>query len=689
MAENLWSDAHAAGLNDELDRLVYRSNLLGEDRSVCNWKGGNTSSKLRWPLHTGKEADVLWIKGSGSDLKTITRSGFTGLRLEEVLALFERDAMSDEEMVDYLVRSMLHPSMPRPSIETLMHAFIPFPHVDHTHPDSIVTLCNLAEGKEMVKEIFGDEVVWIDYVRPGFSLAKQVGLAVRERPGLRGVFLGSHGLVTWGNTHKESYENTLALINEAQAHIDSALSRKPVLGGARYYSLPTDKAEAILAEVLPALRGAVSRYQRAVLHVDRSEPILELVNSRAGKELALTGSACPDHLVHTKHYPLWVDFEPGKEDAQKLKERLVEGVQRYEQEYREYVEECSRPGDPKLDPFPRVILIPGIGMVSTGKDKAAAEASAGLYHRAAAVIRGAYALGTYASLSRQDAYDVEYWPLELYKLTLAPPERELSRRIALITGAASGIGRATAFRLAKEGAHVVIADINRDGAVKVAGEINKIHGEGRALALWVDVTDERAVIEAMRRTVLEYGGLDILVSNAGLASAAPFDETTLESWQRVHEVLVKGYFLVTREAYKIMKAQGIGGSIIMVTSKNAMVASKGAVAYNTAKAAELHMARSLAEEAGAYGIRVNCVAPDAVLEGSSIWDGRWREERARGYGIKPEELEEFYRSRTALRVNVFPDDVAEAILFLASDRSGKTTGCTITVDGGVAAAYVR
>lgn len=689
MVENLWSDVHAAGLNDELDRLVYRSNLLGEDRAVCNWKGGNTSSKLRWPLHTGQEVDVLWIKGSGSDLKTITRSGFTGLRLEEVLALFERDAMTDEEMVDYLVRSMLHPSMPRPSIETLMHAFIPFPHVDHTHPDAIVTLCNLDEGKKIVREIFGDDVVWIDYIRPGFTLAKQVGQAVRENPKLRGVFLGSHGLVTWGNTHKESYEQTIALINEAQAYIDQALAKKPVLGGARYESLSDAEAEAVLAQVLPALRGAVSKYQRAVLHIDRTERIMELVNSHAGKELALTGSACPDHLVHTKHYPLWIDFEPGKDDAARLKELLVQGVQRYEKEYKEYVAECSRPGDPTLDPFPRVILIPGIGMVSTGKDKAAAEASAGLYHRAAAVVRGAYALGTYASLSRQDAYDVEYWPLELYKLTLAPPERELSRRVALITGAASGIGKATALMMAKEGAHVIIADINHEGAVKVADEINKAHGEGRAIALHVDVTDEAAVVEAFRRTVLEYGGLDILVSNAGLASAAPFDETTVENWDRVHGVLVKGYFLVAREAYKIMKEQGIGGSIVMVTSKNSMVASKGAVAYNSAKAAELHMARSLAEEAGAHGIRVNCVAPDAVLEGSSIWDGSWREERARGYGIKPEELEQFYRSRTTLKVNVYPDDVAEAILFFASDRSGKTTGCTITVDGGVAAAYMR
>lgn len=689
MAENLWNEAHAAALGDDLDLLVYRSNLLGRDRSVCNWKGGNTSSKVRTRIHTGEEIDVLWIKGSGSDLATIDRKRFTGLRLAEVLRLFEREAMSDEEMVDYLVRTMLHPSMPRPSIETLMHAFIPYPHVDHTHPDAIVTLCNLAEGKEIVREIFGDEVEWVDYIRPGFSLAKRVGRAVRENPRLKGVFLAHHGLVTWGETHREAYENSLSLINRAQAHIDSALSKKPVLGGVRHRSLAPTAADELLAQVLPVLRGAVSKYERMILHVDRSEPILELVNSKAGKELALTGSACPDHLVHTKHYPLWIDFDPAKDGAERLTALLAEGVERYEREYKEYAAECSRPGDPVLDPFPRVILIPGVGMVTTGKDKAAAEATAGLYHRAAAVVRGAYALGRYTSLSRQDAYDVEYWPLELYKLTLSPPEKELSRRVALITGAASGIGRATALRFAKEGAHVVIADINAEGAQAVADEINKAYGPGRALAIPMDVTDERQVVEAFDRTVLEYGGLDILVSNAGLASASPFEATTLADWERVHNVLVKGYFLVAREAYRRMKLQGIGGSIVMVTSKNAMVASKGAVAYNSAKAAEMHMARSLAEEAGPHGIRVNCVAPDAVLEGSGIWNSPWRQERARDYGIAPERLEEFYRSRTALRVNVHPDDVAEAILFLASDRSLKTTGCTLTVDGGVAAAYTR
>lgn len=689
MAENLWSEEQASGLKDDLDLLVYRSNLIGTDRAVCNWKGGNTSSKVKEKIHTGEEIDVLWVKGSGSDLKTITREGFTGLRLDEVLPLFERDSMSDEDMVDYLVRTMLHPSMPRPSIETLLHAFIPFPHVDHTHPDAIVTLCNLKEGKEIAQSLFGDDIVWIDYMRPGFTLAKEVGKAVRENPNLRGVFLGSHGLVTWGDTHEASYGETIRLINEVQAYIDEGVAKKPILGGARFESLSDEKANELLEQVLPVLRGAVSRDNRAVLHVDRSEPIMELVNSKDGKDLALTGSACPDHLVHTKHYPLWLDFNPETDDAERLSELIVEGAERYAKEYVEYAETYGQPGDPKLDPFPRVILIPGIGMVSTGKDKAAAEASGSLFHRATQVVKGAYGIGTYTSLSLEDAYGVEYWPLELYKLTLAPPERDLSRRVAVITGAASGIGKATALRFAEEGAHVVIADINEEGAQQTAREIEEKHGEGRSLALSVDVTDEDAVIQVVKDTVRTFGGIDILVSNAGLAMAKPFDETTTHDWDRIHDVLVKGYFLMAREAYRVMKAQGIGGSIVLVTSKNAVAASKGAVAYNAAKAAELHMARSLAEEAGEHGIRVNCVAPDAVLEGSSIWDGSWREERAQGYGIAPEELDEFYRRRTTLKVNVYPQDVAEAILFFASDRSVKTTGCTISVDGGVAGAYMR
>ena len=689
MVANLWSEDRASEAKDDLDLLVYRSNLLGEDRRVCNWKGGNTSSKVKTKHVTGAEIDVMWIKGSGTDLATIKRSGFTGLKLAEVLPLFERDAMSDEEMVDYLLQTMLHPSMPRPSIETLLHAFIPYPHVDHTHPDSIVTICNLREGKAVAREIWGDSVAWIDYIRPGFTLAKLVGKAVREHPGLRGVLLGSHGLVTWGDSHRESYKNTIDLINEAQRWIDEQVAKKPVLGGLRWAALPDEKAREFLVQALPVLRGAVSRENRAVLHVDRSERILELVNSRDGKALALRGSACPDHLVHTKPLPLWVDFDPERDDAARLGELLAEGAERFKEEYLRYVAACGKPGDPKMDPYPRVILIPGIGMVATGKDKSTAMNTAGLYHRAAEVIRGAYAAGDFASMNPQDAYDVEYWPLELYKLTLAPPEKELARRVAYITGAASGIGRATAKKMAALGAHVVIADINGEGAAKVAAEIEKECGEGRALAVRVDVTDEAAVRRSFQEAILQFGGIDILVANAGLASATPFDETSVEDWDRNQNVLAKGYFLTAREGYRIMKRQGTGGSIIFVTSKNAMVASKGAAAYNAAKAAELHLARSLAEEAGPLGIRVNCVAPDAVLEGSSIWNSRWREERARAYGIAPDQLDEYYRKRTTLGVNVYPDDVAEAIVFFASDRSLKTTGCTITVDGGVAAAYMR
>ncbi|HEY8496399.1 MAG TPA: bifunctional aldolase/short-chain dehydrogenase [Limnochordales bacterium] len=686
---DLWDDAQAGACGDELDLLVYRSRLLGTDRRVCNWKGGNTSTKCTLIDHAGRPQRVLWVKGSGSDLADITRRDFVGLRLAEVEPLIERDAMSDAEMVDYLSRCVLHPSMPRQSIETLLHAFIPYDYVDHTHPDSVIAFCTTDDGERLVKECFGERAVWIPYIRPGFTLARQVGLAVRENPQLEAVFLAKHGLVTWGRTAAECYRNTIRIINEAAAFIEARVQGRPAFGGVKVAVLPAQERRRLAAQLLPLVRGLVSRRQRMILHYDDSERVLEFVNGKDSRALALTGAACPDHLVHTKYLPLWVDFDPVSEGLPHLEERLRAGIDRYAAEYTAYVQAHRREGEGVDDPYPRVILIPGIGMIATGKDKATARQTAGLFHRAIEVMDGASVLGRYVSMTPQEACDVEYWPLERYKLTLAPPEKELSRRVALITGAASGIGRAAAERLAEAGAHVVIADINVQAAEAVAAGINKSVGSERALALAMDVTDEAAVVAGLEQVVLTYGGLDILVSNAGTAMARTIEETSLADWERLFRLLATGYFLVSREAVRCMKRQGIGGSIVFVTSKNAMVASKHAAAYNAAKAAELHLARSLAEELGPDGIRVNCVAPDAVLAGSSIWSGRWREERAAAYGIAPEQLEEYYRQRTALRVNVYPQDVAEAILFFASDRSAKTTGCTLTVDGGVQAAYMR
>jgi rhamnulose-1-phosphate aldolase/alcohol dehydrogenase len=422
---------------------------------------------------------------------------------------------------------------------------------------------------------------------------------------------------------------------------------------------------------------------------DDGEDVLQFVNARDAAHLSQIGAACPDHLVHTKVVPLWIDWTPDENGAAELEEKLREGIAAYKERYRAYFERNRNEGDVMFEPAPRVILVPGLGMFNTGKNWSMSRVSGALYRRAIAVMRGATALGRFVSLSENEAYNVEYWPLELYKLSLAPPEAEFSRQVAFITGGAGGIGSETARRLAAEGAHVVLADLHAEGAERVAAEINAEYGEHRAVAVKMDVTKEEEVRAAFEFACLEYGGVDILVNNAGLATSSPFDETTLEEWNLNLGVLGTGYFLVAREAFKLMKKQGTGGSMVFVGSKNSIYAGKNAAAYSAAKALEAHLARCIATEGGAYGIRVNTVLPDAVLQGSAIWNSRWRSERAAAYGIEPDQLEEYYRQRTTLLVNVFPKDIAEAVAFFASPRAAKTTGCMLTVDGGVPAAFTR
>ncbi len=688
MAENLWNEEQAHHLSG-LAELVYRSHLLGRDRSVANWGGGNTSMKALETDFRGRSVDVLWVKGSGSDLATIAANGFAGLRMEDMLPLLERRAMSDEEMVAYLAHCLLDPNMPRQSIETLMHAFLPFTHVDHTHPDNIIALATSVHGEDIARDIFGDELIWVPYIRPGFQLARDIALGVRENPKARLVGMARHGLVTWGNTSKECYEHTLEMINRAGAYIADRARGRAAFGGVRVPPVGPAQRQELLVEALPAARGAVSQRERMVIETDQSPETLEFVGGEESKQLALTGAACPDHLVHTKYVPLWLDYNPLHGDARELIQVLQRGVEEYAQAYRHYFDENQSQGFPMDDPAPRVILIPGVGMVTTGKEAGRADISAQLYHRAIQVMRGASAIDQYVSLTPAEAYGVEYWPLERYKLTLQPPERELARRVAFITGGASGIGRAIAERFAQEGAHVVVADIDMEKAEQVAQELTEKHGFRRGMAVECDVTREEGVVRAFRETVLAHGGVDIVVSNAGLASAHPVEETSLAEWQKLFDVLARGYFLVGREAFRVWRQQGLGGSLIFIASKNALVPGKRASAYSAAKAAELHLARVLAEEGGADGIRVNSICPDAVIQGSGIWNSAWKEMRAKEYGIRPDEVEEFYRQRTTLKVNVYPWDVAEAALYVASDRSAKTTGAVLTVDGGIPAAYVR
>jgi len=687
-----------------LAQLVARSRELGADRSICNWGGGNTSAKSDEIDFRGRPARVLWVKGSGSDLATVTEASFTGLFLDDVLPLLERERMSDTEMVDYLAHCFSEPGRPRPSIETLLHGFLPFAHIDHTHADATNYFACAANGEAQARDCFGDELIWIPYRRPGFGLAREVALAVRAKPDAKLVILAKHGLITWGDTDEDCYSSTLATIARARDYVEARIAQaeRAIFGGPGVTTLSTEERHSVAAQVAPVLRGLVSAEKRQVLRLEDGEDVLAFAGSQDAPRLTEIGAACPDHLVHTKPWPLLVDWTPGQ-DSEALVASLREGVTAYVAKYRRYLEANGRQNldpdaaapvyrasDAVSDPHPRVILIPGVGMFTTGKDAAMADVSAQLYHRAIAVMRGAEACGGFISLSDAESYAVEYWPLEQYKLKMAPPEREFARHVVLVTGAAGGIGSATCRRVAQDGGHIVATDIDLAGAEQLAAYLNQHFGAGRATAVKMDVTNEASVQAAFEQAALAFGGVDVIVSNAGLASSAPVTETSLAQWNKNWNVLATGYFLVAREGFRLLQAQGRGGNLVFVASKNALVAGKNAAAYSTAKAAEVHLARCLAEEGGQFGIRVNTVNPDAVLAGSRIWDSTWRQERAATYGVAPDQLEEVYRKRTTLGVNILPEDIAEAVAFFASPtRSTKSTGNILNVDGGVAAAYPR
>jgi rhamnulose-1-phosphate aldolase/alcohol dehydrogenase len=601
--------------------------------------------------------------------------------------------MDDAAMVDFLRRCALDPDQPRPSIETLLHAFIAAPQVDHTHPDAIIALTSSPNGRELAEETFGEEAVWLDYQRPGFDMSQRIAELLDASPSARAVLLEKHGLVTWGESGEESYRRTIEFVSRAASTIEKAGAGRFGLGGPKVAECGEQDAQFLLLASLPALRGALlADAESVVLEVDRSPEAVAFASSARGPQVSQVGAPCPDHLINTKHKPLAVEFDPSSDGAAELTDAFRDGVAAYADWYSKYYErnvsDESRPFP--MDPAgPRVVLIPGVGIVTGGNDAARARTARDLYHRAVAVEDAANAIGGFRSLTEAEAFAIEYWPLERYKLAQAPPPRELAGRIAVITGGASGIGRATARLLAHLGAHVVVADLNGEGADAVAKEIVSACGLRRAVAAHVDVTDEDAVAEMIGRTVLEYGGLDILVASAGLATSAPITETTVEEWELNYAVLARGYFLCAREAFRVLVEQRRGGSVVFVGSKNALVAGANAAAYSSAKAASLHLARCLAEEGGPHGIRVNTVNPDAVIAGSGIWSSDWKAERATTYGVSEEDLPAFYRDRTRLGVNVYPEDVAEAIAFFAGPRSAKSTGNIINVDGGVPAAYPR
>jgi rhamnulose-1-phosphate aldolase/alcohol dehydrogenase len=682
-----WDDAAARGLSD-LDLLVYASRLVGAETSLVLWGGGNTSVKRVERDHRGREVRVLRVKGSGSDLKSIQKKDFPGVLIDDIQALLARDDVPDQEMVDYFAHALLEPSSPRPSIETPLHGFLPAEAVIHTHADAIVSLTNNDRCPDVLRQVYGGEVVALAYLRPGFPIAKQVAQAFHAHPGARAILLEKHGTICWGATVKEAYLATIELISRAEEAIAHRAKGRARFGGVEVAPPPAADRRRVALAVAPGLRGLLGRDRRVVVTFDDSEDVLEFAASKEARALCHVGPATPDHTLYTKRLPCFVPVDrPG--DAAAAQAAVATAVERFAADYTVYFDAHNRYGASLVDPFPRVVLVAGLGMFTAGKDRRAAGIVSDIYHHTISVLGAATGFGRYVSLSAQDAFDIEYWPLELYKLTLAPPERELARRIALVTGGASGIGRAVALRLAAEGAHVVVTDLDAAGAEKVADEVVAAAGAGRAVGVGMDVASEASVRAAFEEGLLAYGGIDVVVSNAGIAHSTPIDQLALADWERSFSVNATGHFLVAREGLRILKAQGLGGAFVFVATKNVMSPGKDFAAYSASKAAEAQLAKVLALEGGPHGIRSNLVNPDAVFRDSRLWSDEIRRERARAQGIAVEDLEDFYRKRNILARPILPEDVAEAVLFLASDRSAKTTGCTITVDGGVKDAFPR
>jgi rhamnulose-1-phosphate aldolase/alcohol dehydrogenase len=690
--QNLWDDAKAAGMT-EPERLVYRSNILGSDKRVTNYGGGNTSSKIfqKDPL-TGQDVEVLWVKGSGGDSASIKLDGFSTLYMDKLRALkgLYRGLAHEDEMVGYLPHATFNLNPRAASIDTPLHAYVPHAFVDHMHPDAIIAIAASKDSKALTKEIFGDEIGWLPWKRPGFELGLWLEKFCLDNPAAKGVILESHGLFTWGDAPKDCYEQTIDTINKAIAWFEGKTAGKAAFGGQVVAPLPAAERRAIAARLMPKIRGLISNEFKMLGHFDDSAAVLEFVGSKDLKPLAALGTSCPDHFLRTKIRPLVIEFDPAKPDIDAVVAGLEKATADYRADYAGYYNRCKHPDSPAIrDANAVVYLMPGVGMFTFAKDKATARISGEFYVNAINVMRGSSAVSTYQGLAEQEAFDIEYWLLEEAKLSRMPKPKSLAGHIALVTGGAGGIGKATAVRLLREGACVVLADIDEAALAAANDELAKVFGKDVVRPVNLNVTREEAVISGFAHTAVEFGGIDILVSNAGLASSAPIEETTLELWNKNMDILSTGYFLVSREAFRMFRAQKIGGNVVFVASKNGLAASPNAAAYCTAKAAEIHLARCLALEGAAEQIRVNVVNPDAVLRGSKIWAGEWLEQRASTYKTDKEGLEEMYRQRSMLKLSVFPEDIAEAIYFFASDASAKSTGNIINVDAGNAQSFTR
>jgi len=708
--ESRWDDAHAARLSPA-ELLLYRSNLLGSDKRITNFGGGNTSAKIREkdPL-TGAEVEVLWVKGSGGDLGTMKLDGFSTLYMEKFRALEKFYGASkaggkdpDSALVPLYAHCAFNLNPRAASIDTPLHGLVDRAHVDHMHPDALIAIAASADSQTLTEQIFGGEIGWLPWIRPGYELGVKLRELTQKNPKLKGAVLEAHGLFTWADNSRACYEHTLDIINRATLWLTQHARGKRPFGAVATQALTIDRRREVAAAIMPAIRGVISAPNRVgtgtdaepvptfkVGHFEDSETVLDFVGGEKLAGLAALGTSCPDHFLRTKIWPLVLPFDPARESVADLMARVRPAIEAYRERYAGYYDRCKRPGSPKMrDANPVVYLVPGVGMITFAADKSTARIAGEFYVNAINVMRGAASVSDYRGLPEQEAFDIEYWDLEEAKLQRMPKPKALAGRVALITGGAGGIGLATARRLMDEGACVVLCDIDREALASAENELRERYNSDVVASAWVDVTREDAVAAGFLDSAWKFGGVDICISNAGIASASPVEETTLATWQKNMDILATGYFLIARQAFQLFKSQGIGGSIVFIGSKNALAASPGAAAYCTAKAAELHLARCLALEGAPIGIRVNVVNPDAVLRGSRIWQGEWALQRAAQYKKSVDELESVYRERSLLKRSVYPEDVAEAVAFFASERSAKSTGNIVNVDAGNAGAFTR
>ncbi len=676
--------------NKTVEDLISRSNRLGADKRNTNFAGGNTSAKgIEKDPVTGEDVELLWVKGSGGDLGTLKAGNLAVLRLDRLQALkgVYPGVEREDEMVAAFDYCLHGKGGAAPSIDTAMHALVDAAHVDHLHPDSGIAIATAVDGEALTKQIFGEKVVWVPWRRPGFQLGLDIAAIKEANPQAVGTILGGHGITAWGDTSEEAEKNSLWIIDEAEKFIADNGKAEPF--GAKLpgcAALPEAERRAKAAALAPVVRGLASADKPQVGHFTDDPRVLEFLESAEHPRLGALGTSCPDHFLRTKVKPLVLDL-PADASVEESVKRLQELHAEYREDYQAYYDRHADAGSPALrGADPAIVLVPGVGMFSYGKDKQTARVAGEFYLNAINVMRGAEAISTYAPIEESEKFRIEYWALEEAKLARMPKPKSHATRIALVTGAASGIGKAIATRLAAEGACVVIADLNLENAEKVAEELG---GPDVAVGVQADVTDEAQVAAAIDAAVLAFGGLDLVVNNAGLSISKPLLETTEKDWDLQHNVMAKGSFLVAKAAAKAMIAQGLGGDIIYISSKNSVFAGPNNIAYSATKADQAHQVRLLAAELGEHGIRVNGINPDGVVRGSGIFAGGWGAKRAAVYGVDEEKLGEYYAQRTLLKREVLPEHVANAAAVLTSNELSHTTGLHIPVDAGVAAAFLR